>query len=365
MVEISSGLLLGNIGDVIRLLGTRPPIKVTHLLSIINKPIDWSDIHSPQGSLLAKLINVPDMPSTDLLSHFPSCISFISDGMQQHGTVLVHCEYGISRSATIVLAYIMKTRKLTLKEAIEHIKDKKPDIRPNDGFIQQLKLWEAMKYQLDERHKSYRAYKLHHQANKMRDTGYMETMELMPDPISCSESSYYSCRKCRRQLFNGSNVLQHELGMGFTSGKSANTKGWWIFDELPVSVEHRDDHSSPSPFDGESVLTTVDDTTPTETKITPEESYRLEELSRLRLEITQITEQSHDRHMTCSSLFIEPVEWMAPLLVGVKDGKLLCPKCSSRIGSFDWSGSQCSCGRWITPAFQVHKSKIDTHSKSK
>lgn len=43
------------------------------------------------------------------------------------------------------------------------------------------------------------------------------------------------------------------------------------------------------------------------------------------------------------------------------EGKLTCPnaKCGGRLGSFNWSGSQCSCGSWVVPAIQVVASKVD------
>ena len=59
----------------------------------------------------------------------------------------------------------------------------------------------------------------------------------------------------------------------------------------------------------------------------------------------------------CHSLFIEPMAWMKEL--GQVKGKLHCPKCATRIGNFDWSGSQCSCGRWVVPALAVPRSKVD------
>ncbi|XP_029380871.1 dual specificity protein phosphatase 12 isoform X2 [Echeneis naucrates] len=61
----------------------------------------------------------------------------------------------------------------------------------------------------------------------------------------------------------------------------------------------------------------------------------------------------------CTSYFIEPVQWMEQSLLGVMDGQLLCPKCSSKLGSFNWCGDQCSCGRWVTPAFQLHRNRVD------
>ncbi|XP_051261613.1 dual specificity protein phosphatase 12 isoform X2 [Dicentrarchus labrax] len=61
----------------------------------------------------------------------------------------------------------------------------------------------------------------------------------------------------------------------------------------------------------------------------------------------------------CTSYFTEPVQWMEQALLGVMDGQLLCPKCSSKLGSFSWCGDQCSCGRWVTPAFQLHRNRVD------
>lgn len=60
----------------------------------------------------------------------------------------------------------------------------------------------------------------------------------------------------------------------------------------------------------------------------------------------------------CTSVFIEePPEWAN--CHERNNGRLLCPRCKARVGSFSWSGAQCSCGRWVTPAFQFHLSRID------
>ncbi|XP_068427816.1 dual specificity protein phosphatase 12 [Clinocottus analis] len=61
----------------------------------------------------------------------------------------------------------------------------------------------------------------------------------------------------------------------------------------------------------------------------------------------------------CTSYFIEPLLWMEKTLLGVMDGQMLCPKCSAKLGSFSWCGDRCSCGRWVTPAFQVHRNRVD------
>ena len=42
-----------------------------------------------------------------------------------------------------------------------------------------------------------------------------------------------------------------------------------------------------------------------------------------------------------------------------RKGKLACPKCAGRLGAFSWAGEQCGCGCWVTPAFQLHVSRVD------
>jgi len=61
----------------------------------------------------------------------------------------------------------------------------------------------------------------------------------------------------------------------------------------------------------------------------------------------------------CSSLFVEPLKWMTPVEDGALEGKLSCIHCGARLGYFNWSGIQCNCGSWVTPAFQIVKSKVD------
>lgn len=62
----------------------------------------------------------------------------------------------------------------------------------------------------------------------------------------------------------------------------------------------------------------------------------------------------------CTSYFLaEAPLWLPEECEGVVQGKLLCFKCSTRLGSFSWSGAQCSCGTWVTPSFQIPKSKVD------
>lgn len=63
------------------------------------------------------------------------------------GNVLVHCKVGVSRSGTFVLAYLMRKRHDDLDSVLNEVKEKR-NIRPNYNFLEQLKVWEVVEYQV-------------------------------------------------------------------------------------------------------------------------------------------------------------------------------------------------------------------------
>ncbi|XP_046558461.1 dual specificity protein phosphatase 1-B-like [Haliotis rubra] len=88
-------------------------------------------------------IPVQDNSSADLLSWFHKAIDFIDSVRTSGGKVLVHCHAGISRSATICLAYLMSTNNLALEHAYEHVRQRRSVIDPNLNFMRQLKDFES------------------------------------------------------------------------------------------------------------------------------------------------------------------------------------------------------------------------------
>lgn len=73
------------------------------------------------------------MPFVNLMRHFAEGIAFIKEGMKE-GAVLVHCFAGVSRSATMTIAYLMKEHKLTFYESMSFVRKKRSIIFPNIGF---------------------------------------------------------------------------------------------------------------------------------------------------------------------------------------------------------------------------------------
>eukprot|EP01017_Pseudomicrothorax_dubius_P026315 TRINITY_DN2926_c0_g1_i6.p1 TRINITY_DN2926_c0_g1~~TRINITY_DN2926_c0_g1_i6.p1 ORF type:complete len:110 (+),score=16.36 TRINITY_DN2926_c0_g1_i6:398-727(+) len=82
--------------------------------------------------------NAIDIPSQDLKSKFNESIEFINLARSRGENVLVHCYAGISRSATIVIAYLLREYKYRLEEALAYVVAKRSIVKPNDGFYYQL-----------------------------------------------------------------------------------------------------------------------------------------------------------------------------------------------------------------------------------
>jgi dual specificity phosphatase 12 len=51
---------------------------------------------------------------------------------------------GKSRSATVVIAYLMHKHNITPAEALAHVRQARSICEPNDGFMQQLELYGEM-----------------------------------------------------------------------------------------------------------------------------------------------------------------------------------------------------------------------------
>eukprot|EP01106_Pelomyxa_sp_JSP_P015516 TRINITY_DN53_c0_g1_i1.p1 TRINITY_DN53_c0_g1~~TRINITY_DN53_c0_g1_i1.p1 ORF type:complete len:147 (-),score=25.98 TRINITY_DN53_c0_g1_i1:166-606(-) len=119
----SDGALLASLG-------------VTHVLTVMD-----ANLPRLAPGRVHKFVSVNDWPYEDLKSKFAECNKFIDEG-RTAGGVLVHCRAGRSRSATVVIAYLMWKTSLTYESAYQKVLAVRL-IQPNSGFIQQLREYEA------------------------------------------------------------------------------------------------------------------------------------------------------------------------------------------------------------------------------
>eukprot|EP00771_Trimastix_marina_P001922 gnl/Trimastix_PCT/3032.p1 GENE.gnl/Trimastix_PCT/3032~~gnl/Trimastix_PCT/3032.p1 ORF type:complete len:278 (+),score=9.08 gnl/Trimastix_PCT/3032:89-835(+) len=68
------------------------------------------------------------------------------------------------------------------------------------------------------------------------------------------------------------------------------------------------------------------------------------------------TRATRPTQVQCTSYFLAELPWGDQCKQG---DRLLCPHCRAKLGSWSWAGQQCSCGTWVTPAFQIVGSKVD------
>jgi len=93
---------------------------------------------TPPESVKKMYVRLVDTDSSDIAAHFDSAAQFINDEIKAGGRVLVHCAAGISRSATLVLAYLMRYGNYDLRKAFNLVKSVRRVVRPNNGFFQNL-----------------------------------------------------------------------------------------------------------------------------------------------------------------------------------------------------------------------------------
>eukprot|EP00669_Euglena_mutabilis_P005566 TRINITY_DN17073_c0_g1_i1.p1 TRINITY_DN17073_c0_g1~~TRINITY_DN17073_c0_g1_i1.p1 ORF type:complete len:182 (+),score=8.89 TRINITY_DN17073_c0_g1_i1:82-546(+) len=90
-----------------------------------------------------KVIDVFETKTSDISGHFASSATFIDEVVGSGKAVLVHCLVGASRSVSIVLAYLVAHRGMALRDAWRHVKERRPQARPNNDFCRQLVQYES------------------------------------------------------------------------------------------------------------------------------------------------------------------------------------------------------------------------------
>ena len=88
-------------------------------------------------SITQKIFDLNDAPKTNIIKYFKEAIKFIDESEK----VLVHCLGGISRSATIVIAYFMWKNRITFEESFNLVLEHRT-VGPNNGFINQLLIFQ-------------------------------------------------------------------------------------------------------------------------------------------------------------------------------------------------------------------------------
>ncbi|OWK53245.1 Dual specificity protein phosphatase 22-A [Lonchura striata] len=88
-------------------------------------------------------ISASDSSSQNLLQHFKECIQFIHECRLGGGACLVHCLAGVSRSSTVLVAYLMTVTELGWQSCLAATRAVRSYASPNSGFQQQLQEYQS------------------------------------------------------------------------------------------------------------------------------------------------------------------------------------------------------------------------------
>lgn len=109
---------------------------VTHILSIGSTP----NTHLP--NLEYQRLPLTDSPSSSITQVVEAATAFIDTALASRndtGVILLHCSAAVSRSPTVLVAYLMKRHGLSLKAALGRVVLARSSVSPNAGFLAQLK----------------------------------------------------------------------------------------------------------------------------------------------------------------------------------------------------------------------------------
>jgi protein-tyrosine phosphatase len=128
--------------------------RVTHVLSVMRDEdvpalaraqldSDFSRDEKGLSGLTRLSIPIADSQSTSLLEVLPRALAFIDDALKEHSEniLLVHCYAGISRSPSCVIAHLMDAMDISMLAGFKKVREARPCIRPNEGFLGQLRAW--------------------------------------------------------------------------------------------------------------------------------------------------------------------------------------------------------------------------------
>ncbi len=106
---------------------------ITEIFTCLPVPQMWPNcIHRYTSS------RFEDDEHEDLVEHIKCFLDAVDRCRARGGKLLVHCQAGMSRSPSLVIAYLMLRHNMTLAAARAYVYQRRGAIHPNDGFITQL-----------------------------------------------------------------------------------------------------------------------------------------------------------------------------------------------------------------------------------
>ena len=147
-------------------------------------------------------ISITDEESSNLLEELPKLVAFVQNCLDKGGTALIHCRHGVSRSASAVVGVLI-SMGMSRERAMSLVVEKRHCAAPNQGFLNQLLLWDKMRGRVDSEDAHYFLFLLQNGNVKY---------QAVPSRNEYTKVKRYKCKRCRRLLASSTSVLPHTLG---------------------------------------------------------------------------------------------------------------------------------------------------------
>lgn len=110
---------------------------ITHILTAV---LGIGDKYSKEKFTT---LNIPvrDVEWERLCEYFDKAVDFIKECELANGKIFVHCMCGVSRSSTLVAAYLIREKGMSCNDAINHLHAYRKKVNPNKGFRKQLEYY--------------------------------------------------------------------------------------------------------------------------------------------------------------------------------------------------------------------------------
>ncbi|KAJ3825203.1 hypothetical protein F5878DRAFT_707211 [Lentinula raphanica] len=217
MDEVIPGLWIGGLPSAM----DTENLKANKIYSVLSAMRGKISVHE---TFIKHQILLDDSEEEDILIHLLPAIAFIQSELDKGRGVLVHCQAGVSRSATIVAAYLMHSRKMNVEEALGLVRKARPEIDPNPGFIAQLEIFHNASFTISRKDKTTRMYYMQRTTDEvMNGDGTLPSTDMFARfPRSATDSNpptpggplrgprrRIRCKMCRQELAAREHMLDH------------------------------------------------------------------------------------------------------------------------------------------------------------
>lgn len=106
-----------------------------------------NDMYARHRDVIADhfVVTAKDVPEQNLLTFWNATNAWLAGHLDsRRARVLVHCQKGMSRSASIAAAFLIAHRNMSLADALHTLKSRRAIVSPNRGFLQQLQHFEDL-----------------------------------------------------------------------------------------------------------------------------------------------------------------------------------------------------------------------------